>query len=115
MSGPLATLDVYGQPPGMALARRVVSAGELRPRALRELTLDFFTPGDVSVQTRVFFHGRGTLRTGGAQVDPTPFAAAAARFPDWPLAFLWVAGTAFVGALFVGAMSGPLRRPGRAA
>jgi hypothetical protein len=73
--------------------------------ALRELRLEFTTPGNLPIQTRVFFHGFGELAAGWTRVTPLAVTPAPKEtFPDWPLAFLWVAGTALVGVLFVQVM-----------
>jgi hypothetical protein len=56
----------------------------------------------MAVQTRVFYMGRGTLRSGPVVVQRiAPEGGPAARLRDWPLAFLWVGGTVLIGALFV--------------
>jgi hypothetical protein len=68
--------------------------------------LEFDTPGKLPIQTRVFFHGFGELAAGWTRVTPLAVSPAPEEtFPDWPLAFLWVAGTVLVGALFIQVMN----------
>ena len=100
----VATIEVVGGPEAV-LARRVITARDLRPRDLSNIELSFATPGALWVETRVFFHGRGTLRVGQIDVQPIlPPQPATTHFRDWPIVFLWVAGTFLVGWLFVSVM-----------
>jgi hypothetical protein len=100
----VATIEVVGGPESV-LARRVITARDLRPRDLSNIELSFATPGALWVETRVFYHGRGTLRVGPIDVQPIlPPQPAATHFRDWPIVFLWVAGTFLVGWLFVSVM-----------
>ena len=92
---------------GQVLAQRFIAPtrADFWP-ALRELRLEFETPGNLPIQTRVFFHGFGELAAGWTRVTPLAVTPAPKEtFPDWPLAFLWVAGTVLVGALFVQVMN----------
>jgi hypothetical protein len=101
---PVATIEVVGQP-GVAFAGAQVTGRQLRPRRLSDISLSFATPGGHAIETRIFYHGRGTLRAGPVRVEPIVAAAGPpAHLPNWPLAFLWVAGTALVGWLFVQVM-----------
>jgi hypothetical protein len=68
------------------------------------------TPGDIPVETRVYFHGHGTLRAGPVLVEPLAAASPPSNLRDWPLAFLWVGGTVLIGALFVQVMKLSPRR-----
>ena len=89
------------------LAREIVSPRQLHPRRLTEVELPFSTPGDLPIQTRVFYLGQGTVRAGPVQVRsiaPEGLSPAPAHLRDWPLAFLWVGGTLLIGALFVQVM-----------
>jgi hypothetical protein len=107
----VATIEVTGGPEEV-LARRVITARDLRPRDLSNIELSFGTPGALWVETRVFYHGRGTLRVGAIDVQPIlPPQPATTHFRDWPLVFMWVAGTFLVGWLFVSLMR--LSRNGR--
>jgi hypothetical protein len=96
----VATIEVTGTPPEKILARKVVTAAELKPRKPTRFALDFSMPGGYLIETRVFFHGRGTLRAGPVQV--AAFDLAPGRpYPSWALAIAWVLGTVFFGWLFV--------------
>ena len=105
---PVATIEVVGAPEGAVLARKTVTAAELKPPLPPSATLSFTEPGSFLTETRVYYHGRGTLIAGPVEVRPDPATPAPARFSDWPLTFLWVAGTILVGGLFVQTMT---RRP----
>ena len=86
---------VYGGPPtGPDVATKDVDVpGEAAlPFAARDATL---------LEVRVFYGGRGAVELGGIFLVRTSPIPPAQRFPDWPLAFLWVVGTVLVGALFV--------------
>jgi hypothetical protein len=101
-SKPVATIEVVGSPPETVFARKVVTAAELKPRLPTDVTVQFTTPGGYRTETRVFYQGLGTLRAGPVQVaSEFTTAPLPSTFPDWPLVFLWVAGTALVGWLFV--------------
>ncbi len=106
---PVATIEAYGNPPPLVFSRKTVTAAELRPTRPTPITLQFTTPGSYFMEARVYFHGQGTLRAGPVRVEPDPaFARPRGTFQQWPLAFLWIAGTVLVGALFVQVME---RRP----
>jgi len=83
--------------------RQFIKANQLQPgRRLTEIKVSFATPGELPIQTRVFYQGQGTVRSGPVLVQRIePEGGPAARLRDWPLAFLWVGGTALIGALFV--------------
>jgi hypothetical protein len=100
----VATIEATGQTPGAVFAREVVTGRQLRQRRLTDFRLPFAAPGGHPVETRVYYHGNGTLRAGPVQVDPIAAAPPLGHFRDWPLTFLWVAGTVFVGWLFVQVM-----------
>jgi hypothetical protein len=89
--------------PERVLAQRLLRASELdEGPGLTPVILSFATPGGVPIETRVHFEGRGTLVAGPIEVTPEPGTQTPTeRFPDWPLAFLWVVGTVVIGALFV--------------
>jgi hypothetical protein len=86
------------------VAREAVTGWQLRPRRLSGIDLPFATPGDLGIETRVYYLGRGTLRAGSTQVQPIVAPGNPVHLRDWPLTFLWVAGTGFVGWLFVEVM-----------
>jgi hypothetical protein len=97
----VAVIEVIGGA-DVVLAREGVMGNQLRPGRLTEIDLSFATPGELPVQTRVFYMGRGTLRSGQVVVQRIPpEGGSAARVRDWPLAFLWVGGTVLIGGLFV--------------
>jgi hypothetical protein len=97
----VAVIEVIGGA-DVVFAREGVLGNQLRPGRLTEIDLSFATPGETAVQTRVFYMGRGTLRSGPVVVQRiAPEGGPAARLRDWPLAFLWVGGTVLIGALFV--------------
>ena len=98
---PVATIEAVGSPPEENFARRVVTAGQLDPE--RNVTLEFATPGGYLAQTRVFYHGLGTLTAGSVRVEPE-HVGARTRVPDWLLACMWVGGTVLAGWLFVRSM-----------
>jgi len=115
--GRVAMVEVIGQGQTV-LAREIVRGQELERRRLSDITVSFTTPGDIFIEPRVYYFGRGTLSAGTAQAEAlTAAAGPPGHFRDWPLAFLWVGGTIFIGALFVQIMN--LARPappaGRAA
>ncbi len=93
------------------LARETVTGRQLNPRRLSGIDLAFATPGGQVIETRVFYLGRGTLRLGPINVLPIKAPEATTHFRDWPLAFLWVGGTVFIGWLFVQVMTLTPRRP----
>jgi hypothetical protein len=101
---PVATIEVVGSPGDAILAQKTVIAAELKPPLPPSVTLTFTTPGAYTTQTRVYYHGRGTLTAGPVEVRPEPTTPPPAQFRAWPLVFLWVAGTILVGGLFVQAM-----------
>jgi hypothetical protein len=68
------------------------------------IELSFATPGGLPVETRVYYRGKGTLRAGPISVQSIAPPQAEVHFHDWPLAFLWVAGTFLIGWLFVQVM-----------
>ena len=71
---------------------------------LNDVDLPFATPGGHFVETRLYYRGRGTLRAGPINVQPIAAPQPVSHFHDWPLAFLWVAGTVLVGWLFAQVM-----------
>jgi hypothetical protein len=77
---------------------------------MSDVSLSFATPGDILIEPRVYYYGRGALTAGPAQVEPLTVASPAGHFRDWPLAFVWVGGTVLIGALFVQVMTLPRRR-----
>jgi hypothetical protein len=103
---PVATIDVSGGPPSYTtFAQRVVTADQLESHAGSRITLPFTTPGGYLTETRVYYHGNGTLRVGSVEVARDPNAAVPARrVADWQLALLWIAATMLVGWLFVKTM-----------
>jgi hypothetical protein len=115
--GIVALVEVIGQNQTV-LARDIVRGQELEPRRLSDVTLSFATPGDIFIEPRVYYYGRGMLSAGPIQVEPLAAAAGPpGHFRDWPLAFLWIAGTVLIGALFVqvmtlGGRSRPSSQPG---
>ena len=66
--------------------------------------MNFATPGGRFVETRVFYHGNGTLRVGPITVQEIAVPQPVTHYRDWPLVFLWVGGTFLVGWLFVQVM-----------
>jgi hypothetical protein len=105
----VAVVEVIGGT-DVVFAREVVTGRQLRPSPT-EIDASFATPGDVPIQTRVFYRGRGTVQSGPVQVERIePEGGPPARLRDWPLAFLWVGGTLLIGALFVQVMEGRGRR-----
>ena len=104
---PVATIDVVGSPEGTILAQKTVLAAELAPPLPPRVSLSFTTPGSFLIQTRVYYLGHGTLTVDPVEVRPDP-GTPPAQFRDWPLVFLWVAGTILVGGLFIQTMR---RRP----
>jgi hypothetical protein len=98
----VATIEVVSG--NTVWAREVVTGRQLRPRQLSGIELPFATPGNAGVETRVYYHGRGTLRMGPIQVQPIAAPINPVHYRDWPLAFLWVGGTFLIGWLFVEVM-----------
>ena len=108
---PVAEIQVVGAPTQTILARRTVTGRELRRRRLSGIDLSFVNPGGHLIETRVLYLGRGTLRAGPIQVQqPITAFQPTTHFRDWPLAFLWVAGTILVGWLFVQVMTPSRKR-----
>jgi hypothetical protein len=104
---PVATIEAAGTPPWKLFARKVVTAGELKPRLPSGVSLRFKTSGGYLTETRVYYDGKGTLRAGPVVVvreGAAPAPGSPGRYPDWPLALLWVAGTLVAGWLLVRAM-----------
>ena len=66
----VVSIDVIGGPPDRTFAGRTLTAGELRNARSTPITLPFTTPGGYFTQTRVFFHGRGTVTAGPVRVEP---------------------------------------------
>ena len=102
---PVAIIQVVGS--GETLfASKVLTGRQLPPLpGFNNIELSFATPGGHLVETRVFYRGKGTLRAGPISVQPIAAPQAATHFRDWPLVFLWVAGTFLVGWLFVQVMT----------
>lgn len=96
----MATIEVAGAPPGKVLAEKVVVASELKGRKPTSIPLDFSMPGGYLIETRVFYHGRGTLRVGPVKVQAHALAPGR-PYPSWALAVAWVVGTVLFGWLFV--------------
>ena len=98
----VAVIEVIGGA-AQVFAREFIKANQLQPgRRRTELEVSFATPGELPIQTRVFYQGQGTVRSGPVLVQRiAPEGGPAARLRDWPLAFLWIGGTALIGALFV--------------
>jgi hypothetical protein len=96
---------------GTVLAARPILAGpKLARPGLHPVVLPFTTGGGVPVETRVFFEGQGELETGTSRVVPAPHSVEAlppASFPSWPLALVWLVGTALVATLFARVMVPP--------
>jgi hypothetical protein len=91
-------------------ARGVTPADTRRSPKLTGFVLPFTTSGGLPIETRVFFDGRGEVEAGAAQLTPAPGTAKAfppVTFSDWPLAFLWVAGSTLVAVLFAQVMRAP--------
>jgi hypothetical protein len=103
----VATIEVIGSPEDAVLARRTVTAAQLERPLPPSVTLSFTTPGAYTTETRVYYHGHGTLTAGPVEVRADPATVRPAQFRDWPLTFLWVAGTVLVGWLFVQTMKRP--------
>ena len=103
--GPEEVAAIIQVTAGEALfASRALTGRQLRPLILSNIDLPFATSGGF-VETRVYYRGRGTLRAGPIIVQPIVPPQPASQFRDWPLAFLWVAGTFLVGWLFVQVMT----------
>jgi hypothetical protein len=100
----VAMLQVVGAGE-VVLAQTILTGRQLRPPPLSDIEVLFVTPGDRPIETRVFYFGRGTLRAGPIHVQPIAVPQPTIHFRDWPLAFLWVAGTFLVGWLFVQVMT----------
>jgi hypothetical protein len=101
---PVATIEAVGTPEGSILARKTVLAAELQPPFPENITLSFPVSGRSTTEVRVYYHGNGTLVAGPVRVRIDPQTAPSAEFRDWPLVFLWLAGTVLTGALFVQTM-----------
>lgn len=101
---PVAILHVVGANDTI-FASKVVTGRQAPPlRTLNDVDLPFATPGGHFVETRLYYRGRGTLRAGPINVQPIAAPQPVSHFHDWPLAFLWVAGTVLVGWLFAQVM-----------
>jgi hypothetical protein len=101
---PVAIIQVVGAGGAVILANKVLTGRQLRPLRLTDIDLSFATPGGYWIETRVYYRDRGTLRAGPISVQPITAPQPATHYRDWPLAFLWVAGTFLVGWLFVQVM-----------
>jgi hypothetical protein len=97
----VAVIEVIGGA-DRVFVREFIKANQLQPGRLNDIEVSFATPGELPIQTRVFYQGQGTVRSGPVLVQRIePEGGPAARLRDWPLAFLWVGGTVLIGALFV--------------
>jgi hypothetical protein len=107
---PVARVEVVAGP--HTLAQQLVTPRQLRAGRPGGIDLPFVTPGNLLIETRVWYLGKGTLRMGPINVHPiaSGVPAAAVHYQDWPLVFLWVGGTALVGWLFVELMLADRRR-----
>jgi hypothetical protein len=111
--GPLATVEVWATP-GVTLGTRRISAGDLPADGrYRDFAVPFGTPGGLPIETRIFTFGRAPLRAADIRVSLVAPGGQYAidssdRYPKAALATLWLSGIAFLGALFLGAMT---RRP----
>ena len=107
----VATIEAAGSPPNRFFAQKVVTARELKRRRPTTFSLRFENPGGYLVETRVYYHGLGTMRAGPVEVQRKEGAVSPpGRYNDWPLVVAWVVGTILTGLLLVLAM-----RRGRAA
>jgi hypothetical protein len=102
---PVAVIQVVGAGGAVILGNKVVVGRELRPSRLSDIDLSFATSGGYPIETRVYYRDRGTLRAGPITVQPIVAPQPATHYRDWPLAFVWVAGTFLVGWLFVQVMT----------
>jgi hypothetical protein len=101
---PVAFLEVVGAP-DKVLASKVITGRQLRWLPLTYIDMTFATDGRYLIETRIYYRGRGTLRAGPTNVQRIAVPQPAVHFRDWPLVFLWVAGTLLVGWLFVQVMT----------
>lgn len=96
----VATIEVAGAPPGKVFEEKVVVAAELKGRKLTAIPLDFSMPGGYLIETRVFYHGHGTLRAGPVKVQAHALAPGR-PYSSEKLAAAWVLGTVLFGLWFV--------------
>ncbi len=107
----VAAVDILSSPPVEVLASRPVTAGQLDPRRMTEIPLEFSNSRGGQLETRVHYVGVGTVRAGTIRVSPVDVTAApSGRLPDWPTAFAWVLGTVAAGWVLVVAMKRARRR-----
>ena len=67
-NAPAATVQIIGA--GAAgVASKALTGRELRSRDLMNIDMNFATPGGRFVETRVYYHGNGTLRAGPITVQ----------------------------------------------
>jgi hypothetical protein len=97
---PVARIEAAGAPPGRSFAAKVLTAGEIRSHGRRPVTLDFKTPGQYLVETRLYYDGLGTLTAGPVDVRALR-APVPARLSARTLEGLWIGGTIVIGWLFV--------------
>jgi hypothetical protein len=97
---PVARIEALGSPPARGLAAKVLTAGAIRSRGGKPVTLDFKTPGQYLIETRLYYDGLGTLTAGPVDVTAVK-APLAARLPTRVLEGLWIGGTIVVGWLLV--------------
>ena len=101
---PVTIIQAVGAPAAV-FASKVLTGRQLPPLpTLNNVELSFATPGQQPIETRVYYRGRGTLRAGPISVQPIAAPQPVTHFRDWPLTFMWVAGTFLVGWLFVEVM-----------
>jgi hypothetical protein len=96
----VATIEVAGAPPSKVYVAKVVTAREVSGQRPTRIPLVFGHNGGYLIETRVFFHGRGSLRVGPVRVAALGLAPGR-PYPDWALALLWVVGTVVAGLLLV--------------
>jgi hypothetical protein len=91
----VATIEVARTPPSEPVTQKVVTGADPR-----RTSLEFSHNGGYLIETRVFFHGRGTLRAGPVVVEALGLAPGR-PYPSWALALFWVVGTLVAGYLLV--------------
>ena len=94
-------------------ASKVLTAGEIRSHGRQPVILEFNTPGEYLVETRLYYDGRGDTHSGPGECRGGPDVPAPARLSSRTLDVLWIGGTIVVGWIFVLLMRRSRRRSRR--
>jgi hypothetical protein len=109
---PVVDLQLWALP-GVMLAERPLSPGDLRSGKPAVIKIPFASPGGLLVEARALVYGRARVELGPIEAHFLTIATSPLNdeHPNAALMLTWVFGTIFVGALLVGAMRRQRRPP----